>query len=161
VQVFWPKIVLKKWLNLKSKDLDFGADEDEEEDDGSDIDDEGWPQFPLLRRDPFSFYWPKITSFSFLTSHLMSLIFQRTAAATATALAGRPTTALRSPVSIIPVHHIVRRFYYVLKSRLVRVKRVPALRICGDLIQVGRVTAEKGQLWTIHSFIPFSAGRKR
>jgi hypothetical protein len=26
---------------------------------------------------------------------------------------------------------------------------------------VGRVTAEKGQLWTIHSFIPFSAGRKR
>ncbi|PAN32612.1 hypothetical protein PAHAL_5G499800 [Panicum hallii] len=38
VQVFWPKIVLKKWLNLKSKDLDFGADEDE--DDGSDIDDQ-------------------------------------------------------------------------------------------------------------------------
>ncbi|WVZ72583.1 hypothetical protein U9M48_021016 [Paspalum notatum var. saurae] len=38
-EVFWPKIVLKKWLNLKSKDLDFAADEDEN-DDGSDIDDE-------------------------------------------------------------------------------------------------------------------------
>ncbi|CAO2199293.1 unnamed protein product [Urochloa humidicola] len=38
-EVFWPKIVLKKWLNLKSKDLDFAADEDEEDDDGSDIDD--------------------------------------------------------------------------------------------------------------------------
>ncbi|RCV24980.1 hypothetical protein SETIT_5G129900v2 [Setaria italica] len=39
-EVFWPKIVLKKWLNLKSKDLDFGADEEEDDDDGSDIDDE-------------------------------------------------------------------------------------------------------------------------
>ncbi|CAO2174868.1 unnamed protein product [Urochloa humidicola] len=38
-EVFWPKIVLKKWLNLKSKDMDFAADE-EEDDDGSDIDDE-------------------------------------------------------------------------------------------------------------------------
>ncbi|XP_062194811.1 type IV inositol polyphosphate 5-phosphatase 3-like [Phragmites australis] len=37
-EVFWPKVVLKKWLNLRSKDLEFGADED---DDGSDIDDEG------------------------------------------------------------------------------------------------------------------------
>ena len=46
VQVFWPKIVLKKWLNLKSKDLDFGADEDED-DDGSDIDDQGWSNLPL------------------------------------------------------------------------------------------------------------------
>ncbi|TVU21482.1 hypothetical protein EJB05_31118 [Eragrostis curvula] len=36
-EVFWPKIVLKKWLNLRSKDLEFAADED---DDGSDIDDE-------------------------------------------------------------------------------------------------------------------------
>lgn len=45
MQVFWPKIVLKKWLNLKSKDLDFGADDDEEddeEDDGSsDVDGQG------------------------------------------------------------------------------------------------------------------------
>lgn len=42
-QVFWPKIVLKKWLNLKSKDLDFGADDDEDEDDdeGSDVDGQG------------------------------------------------------------------------------------------------------------------------
>ncbi|KAL6627305.1 hypothetical protein ACP70R_031031 [Stipagrostis hirtigluma subsp. patula] len=37
-EVFWPKIVLKKWLNLRSKDADFAADEDD--DDGSDIDDE-------------------------------------------------------------------------------------------------------------------------
>jgi hypothetical protein len=65
--------VLKKWLNLKSKDLDFGADEDEEEDDGSDIDEEGWPQFPLLRRDPFSFYRPNITSFSLSLSQHVSL----------------------------------------------------------------------------------------
>ena len=45
MQVFWPRIVLKKWLNLKSKDLDFGADDDEEddeEDDGSsDVDGQG------------------------------------------------------------------------------------------------------------------------
>ncbi|CAO2193955.1 unnamed protein product [Urochloa humidicola] len=52
-EVFWPKIVLKKWLNLKSKDLDFAADEDEEDDDGSDIDDadncscdDGVPRLP-------------------------------------------------------------------------------------------------------------------
>ncbi|RLN25431.1 type I inositol-1,4,5-trisphosphate 5-phosphatase CVP2 [Panicum miliaceum] len=39
-EVFWPKIVLKKWLNLKSKDLDFGADEEDDDGDGSDIDDQ-------------------------------------------------------------------------------------------------------------------------
>lgn len=75
VQVFWPKIVLKKWLNLKSKDLDFGADEEEDDDDGSDIDDEGWPKFPLLRRDPFSFYCPKLTSFFSLHLSLDVLLF--------------------------------------------------------------------------------------
>ncbi|XP_062182540.1 type IV inositol polyphosphate 5-phosphatase 3-like [Phragmites australis] len=36
-EVFWPKVVLKKWLNLRSKDSEFAADED---DDGSDIDDQ-------------------------------------------------------------------------------------------------------------------------
>lgn len=33
-QVFWPKVVLKKWLNLRSKDYMFNADEDD--DDGGD-----------------------------------------------------------------------------------------------------------------------------
>lgn len=31
-QVFWP--VLKKWLNLRSKDAKFNADEDDGDDDG-------------------------------------------------------------------------------------------------------------------------------
>jgi hypothetical protein len=63
-------------------------------------------------------------------------------------------------VSIIPVHLIVR-FLLRVEIAASACKRVPVLRLCADLIQVGRVTAEKGQLWTIHSFIPFSAGRKR
>lgn len=29
-QVFWPKVVLKKWLNLRSKDYKFNADEDDD-----------------------------------------------------------------------------------------------------------------------------------
>lgn len=40
-EVFWPKVVLKKWLNLKSKDLDLGASlaaDDDDDDDGSDVD---------------------------------------------------------------------------------------------------------------------------
>jgi hypothetical protein len=32
--------VLKKWLNLKSKDSEFNADE-EDDDDGSDVDEQG------------------------------------------------------------------------------------------------------------------------
>ena len=58
VQVFWPKIVLKKWLNLKSKDLDFGADDDEDEDDddGSDVDGQG-----TVRRNLF--FFPRSTHF--------------------------------------------------------------------------------------------------
>ncbi|KAF2948782.1 hypothetical protein DAI22_01g059800 [Oryza sativa Japonica Group] len=35
----WPKVVLKKWLNLKSKDSEFNADE-EDDDDGSDVDEQ-------------------------------------------------------------------------------------------------------------------------
>ncbi|KAE8791653.1 hypothetical protein D1007_33916 [Hordeum vulgare] len=31
-QVFWPKVVLKKWLNLRSKDAKFNADEDDGDD---------------------------------------------------------------------------------------------------------------------------------
>jgi hypothetical protein len=53
-QVFWPKVVLKKWLNLRSKGLEFAADED---DAGSDIDDEGSarnPLFSLRPKYPFS-----------------------------------------------------------------------------------------------------------
>ena len=77
VQVFWPKIVLKKWLNLKSKDLDFGADEDED-DDGSDIDDQGWPNIPLHvhGRKPICFSWSFVaenhlsSSSFFFTLHL-------------------------------------------------------------------------------------------
>ncbi|CAM0880071.1 unnamed protein product [Alopecurus aequalis] len=37
-QVFWPKVVLKKWLNLRSKDYRFNADEDD--DDGGEVDGE-------------------------------------------------------------------------------------------------------------------------
>jgi hypothetical protein len=33
VQVFWPKVVLKKWLNLRSKDYKFSADEDDDDGD--------------------------------------------------------------------------------------------------------------------------------
>jgi hypothetical protein len=75
VQVFWPKIVLKKWLNLKSKDLDFGADEDE--DDGSDIDDQGWPDFPLHGRHPSASSWSSAAERSLLfpTSHFLSRFF--------------------------------------------------------------------------------------
>jgi hypothetical protein len=29
--VFWPKVVLKKWLNLRSKDYMFNADEDDDD----------------------------------------------------------------------------------------------------------------------------------
>uniref|UniRef100_A0A0D9UXL2 Inositol polyphosphate-related phosphatase domain-containing protein n=1 Tax=Leersia perrieri TaxID=77586 RepID=A0A0D9UXL2_9ORYZ len=36
-EVSWPKVVLKKWLNLRSKDSEFNADEDDG-DDGSDFD---------------------------------------------------------------------------------------------------------------------------
>uniref|UniRef100_A0A0E0JEY5 Inositol polyphosphate-related phosphatase domain-containing protein n=1 Tax=Oryza punctata TaxID=4537 RepID=A0A0E0JEY5_ORYPU len=35
----WPKVVLKKWLNLKSKDSEFNADE-EDDDEGSDVDEQ-------------------------------------------------------------------------------------------------------------------------
>ncbi|KAF0916064.1 hypothetical protein E2562_000690 [Oryza meyeriana var. granulata] len=38
-EVSWPKVVLKKWLNLRSKDSEFNAD-DEEDDDGSDVDEQ-------------------------------------------------------------------------------------------------------------------------
>lgn len=33
-QAFWPKVVLKKWLNLRSKDAKFDADEEDDLDDG-------------------------------------------------------------------------------------------------------------------------------
>jgi hypothetical protein len=74
-EVFWPKIVLKKWLNLKSKDLDFDADEDE--DDGSDIDDQGWPDFPLHGRHPSASSWSSAAERSLLfpTSHFLSRFF--------------------------------------------------------------------------------------
>uniref|UniRef100_A0A0E0BYA7 Inositol polyphosphate-related phosphatase domain-containing protein n=1 Tax=Oryza meridionalis TaxID=40149 RepID=A0A0E0BYA7_9ORYZ len=53
-EVSWPKVVLKKWLNLKSKDSEFNADE-EDDDDGSDVDEqdenvEGGAPYRLRRR---------------------------------------------------------------------------------------------------------------
>ncbi|KAL5225754.1 hypothetical protein ABZP36_012393 [Zizania latifolia] len=39
-EVSWPKVVLKKWLNLKSKDSKFNADEEDEEEEGSDVDEQ-------------------------------------------------------------------------------------------------------------------------
>lgn len=32
-QVFWPKVVLKKWLNLRRKDYRFNADDDDDDGD--------------------------------------------------------------------------------------------------------------------------------
>ncbi|KAK9135601.1 hypothetical protein Syun_014931 [Stephania yunnanensis] len=40
LQVFWPRIVMRKWLNIRNKESDFGADPDEG-DAQSDSDDEG------------------------------------------------------------------------------------------------------------------------
>ncbi|KQK03059.1 type IV inositol polyphosphate 5-phosphatase 3 isoform X3 [Brachypodium distachyon] len=38
-QAFWPKVVLKKWLNLRSKDAKFDADEEDDLDDGDQAED--------------------------------------------------------------------------------------------------------------------------
>jgi hypothetical protein len=87
VQVFWPKIVLKKWLNLKSKDLDFGADDEEEEeddDDGSDVDGQGtagqnlffFPDASLFRGyHSFRAQRPRLSSLCPLTPCAASLPF--------------------------------------------------------------------------------------
>lgn len=32
VQLFWPRVVMRKWLNITTQDSDFSADEDEDED---------------------------------------------------------------------------------------------------------------------------------
>lgn len=128
MQVFWPKVVLKKWLNLKSKDLDLGASlaaDDDDDDDGSDVDGQGtyghgWPPRPhLLRRVsvPGSPYLTfvhsgarpegqrqRLSPLCPLTSCCLALLRQSTAAVTtaaaAAALAGRTMTATapRSPV---------------------------------------------------------------
>ena len=31
VQLFWPRVVMRKWLNITTQDSDFSADEDEDE----------------------------------------------------------------------------------------------------------------------------------
>lgn len=31
VQLFWPRVVMRKWLNITAQDSDFSADEDEDE----------------------------------------------------------------------------------------------------------------------------------
>lgn len=116
--------MLKKWLNLKSKDLDLGASlaaDDDDDDDGSDVDGQGtyghgWPPRPhLLRRVsvPGSPYLTfihsgarpegqrqRLSPLCPLTSCCLALLRQRTAAVTTAALAGRTMTATapRSPV---------------------------------------------------------------
>ncbi|KAK9136063.1 hypothetical protein Syun_015393 [Stephania yunnanensis] len=45
--VFWPRIVMRKWLNIRNKESDFGADLDEG-DTQSDSDDESWGSFELM-----------------------------------------------------------------------------------------------------------------
>ncbi|KAL5227253.1 hypothetical protein ABZP36_015518 [Zizania latifolia] len=54
-EVSWPKVVLKKWLNLRSKDSEFNADEEDDEEEGSDVDEqdenvEGGAPYKLRRR---------------------------------------------------------------------------------------------------------------
>ncbi|GAV72292.1 Exo_endo_phos domain-containing protein [Cephalotus follicularis] len=36
LQLFWPRVVMRKWLNISAKDSDFSADTDEEEDEDND-----------------------------------------------------------------------------------------------------------------------------
>ena len=75
VQVFWPKIVLKKWLNLKSKDLDFGADDDE--DDGSDVDGQGTVRRHLLCSRGYRSFGaqrPRLSSLCPLTPYCLAFI---------------------------------------------------------------------------------------
>ncbi|KAK7855660.1 type iv inositol polyphosphate 5-phosphatase 3 [Quercus suber] len=66
VQLFWPRVVMRKWLNITTQDSDFSADEDEdeeEEEEEEENDDQGQQQqqhdtdnsnpqdaFPSLRR---------------------------------------------------------------------------------------------------------------
>lgn len=40
LQLFWPRVVMRKWLNISTKDSDFSADTDEDDIDG-DSDTEG------------------------------------------------------------------------------------------------------------------------
>ncbi|XP_035541813.1 type IV inositol polyphosphate 5-phosphatase 3-like isoform X2 [Juglans regia] len=44
-ELFWPRVVMRKWLNISSKDSDFSADEDDcDIDSGSDSEGEGFRQ---------------------------------------------------------------------------------------------------------------------
>ena len=44
VQLFWPRVVMRKWLNITTQDSDFSADEDEEEEEEEENDDQGQQQ---------------------------------------------------------------------------------------------------------------------
>ncbi|XP_030952152.1 type IV inositol polyphosphate 5-phosphatase 3 isoform X1 [Quercus lobata] len=45
VQLFWPRVVMRKWLNITTQDSDFSADEDEEEEEEEEEnDDQGQQQ---------------------------------------------------------------------------------------------------------------------
>jgi hypothetical protein len=87
VQVFWPKVVLKKWLNLRSKDYKFNADED---DDDGDVNGEQGRLSDQASGLNFG------GQSSLLTLLFRSLVQKRTAAATA----ARWTAAWTSPVSL-------------------------------------------------------------
>lgn len=41
LQLFWARVVLRKWLNIATKDSDYSADTDDEEEIGSSSDEEG------------------------------------------------------------------------------------------------------------------------
>ncbi|KAK6940070.1 hypothetical protein RJ641_029601 [Dillenia turbinata] len=45
LQLFWPRAVMRKWLNISAKDSDFSADTDDEDEIGSDSDNEEFCQW--------------------------------------------------------------------------------------------------------------------
>ncbi|KAK2643027.1 hypothetical protein Ddye_024790 [Dipteronia dyeriana] len=53
-ELFWPRVVMRKWLNIRAKESDFGADSDNEDDDlDSDSDNEDCSQlrFRAIKKD--------------------------------------------------------------------------------------------------------------
>ncbi|XP_059279949.1 type IV inositol polyphosphate 5-phosphatase 3 isoform X2 [Lycium ferocissimum] len=50
-QLFWPRVVMRKWLNISAKDSDYSADPDSDSNSGSDSDQEfcEWPRQSQLK----------------------------------------------------------------------------------------------------------------
>ncbi|KAJ7969762.1 putative Type I inositol polyphosphate 5-phosphatase [Quillaja saponaria] len=48
-QLFWPKVVMRKWFNISAKDSDYSADDDDFGDFDSDSDNEEWGRASRLR----------------------------------------------------------------------------------------------------------------